>query len=49
MKLLRAPLALFAPLKRVGYGLLFGVPAVAVGLVITLAGFYGWALEPSAE
>jgi cytochrome c oxidase subunit 1 len=32
-----------------GYGLIFGVPAVAVGLVISLAGFFGWALEPSAE
>jgi hypothetical protein len=33
----------------IGYGLILGVPAVALGLVITLVGFFGWALEPSAE
>ena len=33
----------------IGDGLLSGVPAGAVGLVTTLAGFFGWALEPSAE
>jgi hypothetical protein len=25
------------------------VPAVALGLVISLVGFFGWALEPSAD
>jgi hypothetical protein len=25
------------------------VPAVAFGLVISLVGFFGWALEPSTE
>ena len=43
------PLIAAAGFPVVGYGLIFGVPAVAVGLVITLAGFFGWALEPSAE
>ena len=43
------PLIAAAGLPVIGYGLIFGVPAVAVGLVITLAGFFGWALEPSSE
>src|SRR5262245_19218988 len=43
------PLIAAAGLPIIGYGLIFGVPAVALGLVITLAGFFGWALEPSAE
>ena len=43
------PVIAAAGFPVVGYGLLFGVPAVAVGLVIMLAGFFGWALEPSAE
>jgi cytochrome c oxidase subunit I len=43
------PLIAAAGLPIAGYGLIFGVPAVAVGLVIALAGFFGWALEPSAE
>ena len=43
------PLIAAAGFPIVGYGLIFGVPAVAVGLVITLAGFFGWALEPSSE
>ncbi len=43
------PLIAAAGLPIAGYGLIFGVPAVALGLVITLAGFFGWALEPSAE
>ena len=43
------PVIAAAGFPVIGYGLLFGVPAVAVGLVITLAGFFGWALEPSAE
>jgi cytochrome c oxidase subunit 1 len=43
------PLIAAAGFPVAGYGLIFGVPAVAVGLVISLAGFFGWALEPSAE
>jgi cytochrome c oxidase subunit I len=43
------PVIAAAGFPVLGYGLLFGVPAVAVGLIITLAGFFGWALEPSAE
>src|SRR5215211_3325023 len=43
------PLIAAAGLPVAGYGLIFGVPAVAVGLVIALAGFFGWALEPSSE
>jgi cytochrome c oxidase subunit I len=34
----------------IGYGLIFAIPPVIVlGFAITLAGFFGWALEPSAE
>jgi cytochrome c oxidase subunit I len=37
-------------LPVIGYGLIFAMPAViVVGVAITLAGFFGWALEPSAE
>jgi cytochrome c oxidase subunit 1 len=37
-------------LPILGYGLIFSVlPAVVVGAVVTLTGFFGWALEPSAE
>ena len=37
-------------LPVIGYGLVFAMPAViVVGVAITLAGFFGWALEPSAE
>jgi cytochrome c oxidase subunit I len=43
------PVIAAAGLPVIGYGLIFGVPAVAVGVVITLAGFFGWALEPSSE
>jgi cytochrome c oxidase subunit 1 len=43
------PLIAAAGLPIIGYGLIFGLPAVALGLVITLAGFFGWALEPSSE
>src|SRR4029453_157221 len=43
------PLIAAAGLPVAGYGLIFGVPALALGLVITLAGFFGGALEPSAE
>ena len=43
------PLIAAAGFPVAGYGLIFGVPAVAIGLVISLVGFFGWALEPSAE
>ena len=43
------PLIAAAGFPVAGYGLIFGVPAVAFGLVISLVGFFGWALEPSAE
>ena len=33
----------------IGYGIIFDWWLVGVGLVVTLAGFYGWVLEPSAE
>ena len=37
-------------LPVIGYGLIFALPAViVVGAAVTLAGFFGWALEPSAE
>ncbi len=37
-------------LPVIGYGLVFAMPAViVVGVAVTLAGFFGWALEPSAE
>jgi cytochrome c oxidase subunit I len=37
-------------LPVIGYGLIFAMPPViVVGVAITLAGFFGWALEPSAE
>jgi cytochrome c oxidase subunit 1 len=32
-----------------GYGLIFGWPIAVAGILITLAGLYGWVLEPSAE
>ena len=43
------PLIASLGLPIVGYGLIFGWWLVGVGLVVTLAGFYGWILEPSAE
>src|SRR4029450_12008708 len=43
------PLIAAAGFPVAGYGLIFGVPAVAIGLVISLVGFFGWALEPSAD
>jgi cytochrome c oxidase subunit I len=43
------PLIAATGLPIIGYGLIFSVPAVALGLVIALAGFFGWALEPSSE
>ncbi|HEX5901789.1 MAG TPA: cytochrome c oxidase subunit I [Actinomycetota bacterium] len=36
-------------LPVLGYGLIFGVGYVIAGFVITLAGLFGWILEPSAE
>jgi cytochrome c oxidase subunit 1 len=37
-------------LPILGYGLIFAVlPVIAVGVAALLAGFFGWALEPSAE
>jgi cytochrome c oxidase subunit 1 len=36
-------------LPLVGYGLIFGLPFVIAGLLITLVALYGWVLEPSAE
>ena len=36
-------------LPIVGYGLIFSWWLVGAGLVIALAGLYGWVLEPSAE
>jgi cytochrome c oxidase subunit 1 len=36
-------------LPVIGYGIIFNWWLVAAGLVVTLAGFYGWILEPSSE
>jgi cytochrome c oxidase subunit 1 len=36
-------------LPVMGYGLIFGMPFAAAGLVLMLVGLYGWALEPSVE
>jgi cytochrome c oxidase subunit 1 len=43
------PLVASLGLPIIGYGIIFNWWLVAVGLVVTLAGFYGWILEPSAE
>jgi cytochrome c oxidase subunit 1 len=43
------PLISALGLPIIGYGLIFNWWLVAVGLVVVLAGFYGWVLEPSAE
>ncbi|HSJ49697.1 MAG TPA: cytochrome c oxidase subunit 4, partial [Actinomycetota bacterium] len=43
------PLIASLGLPLIGYGLIFGWWMVGVGLVVSLAGFYGWILEPSAE
>jgi cytochrome c oxidase subunit 1 len=43
------PIVASLGLPVVGYGIIFGWWMVAVGLVVTLAGFFGWVLEPSAE
>jgi cytochrome c oxidase subunit I len=44
------PIVAALGLPVLGYGLIFAMPAVIVfGVAVTLAGFFGWALEPSAE
>ena len=44
------PIVAAAGLPVLGYGLVFSVlPAIVIGAVVTLAGFFGWALESSAE
>ena len=43
------PLVAALGLPVVGYGLIFGIPYVIAGAVITLVGLYGWVLEPSVE
>jgi cytochrome c oxidase subunit 1 len=43
------PIVASLGLPIVGYGIIFGWWMVGVGLVVTLAGFFGWVLEPSAE
>ena len=43
------PLIAALGLPVLGYGLIFGVAYVVAGLVIMLAGLFGWVLEPSAE
>ena len=43
------PLIAALGLPVLGYGLIFGVGYVVAGLVIMLAGLFGWVLEPSAE
>jgi len=43
------PLIAALGLPVLGYGLIFGVGYVVAGFAITLAGLFGWILEPSAE
>jgi len=43
------PLVASLGLPIIGYGLIFNWWLVAAGVVVMLAGFYGWILEPSAE
>ncbi len=43
------PLIAALGLPVLGYGLIFGIGYVVAGAVITLAGLFGWVLEPSAE
>jgi cytochrome c oxidase subunit 1 len=43
------PLVAAAGLPFIGYGLIFWWPAAALGALITLAGLFGWGLEPVAE
>jgi cytochrome c oxidase subunit I len=43
------PLVLSAGLPVMAWGVIFHPVLIAVGAVITLAGIFGWVLEPSAE
>jgi hypothetical protein len=43
------PLIAATGLPLIAYGVMFQWALVAVGLLVTLAGLYGWALEPSEE
>ena len=43
------PIVAAAGLPLLGYGAIFHWWLVALGAVVVLVGFYGWALEPSAE
>jgi cytochrome c oxidase subunit 1 len=43
------PLISALGLPLIGYGLIFNWWLVIAGLVVVLAGFFGWVLEPSAE
>jgi cytochrome c oxidase subunit 1 len=43
------PIVSAAGLPLLGYGAIFHWWMVALGAVVVLVGFYGWALEPSAE
>ncbi len=43
------PIVAAAGLPLLGYGAIFHWWMVALGAVVALVGFYGWALEPSAE
>jgi hypothetical protein len=36
-------------LPILAYGLIFNFWLAGLGVVVVLAGFYGWILEPSAE
>jgi cytochrome c oxidase subunit 1 len=43
------PLVLSAGLPLIGYGLIFNLAISAVGAVLVLVGFVGWALEPADD
>ncbi|HEU4354520.1 MAG TPA: cytochrome ubiquinol oxidase subunit I, partial [Actinomycetota bacterium] len=43
------PLVASVGLFVLGYGVIFSWLIAGLGAVVMLAGFYGWALEPSAE
>ena len=43
------PLVAAAGLPLIAYGLMYQWALSAVGLLLTLGGLYGWALEPSEE
>jgi cytochrome c oxidase subunit 1 len=43
------PLVLAAGLPLVGYGLIFNLALTAVGALVVLVGFVGWALEPADD